>query len=270
MTTIEPHVERLGNLALLAARAGVEAIRAATARGISAEFKSGSHDLVTAADRGSETAIIRVIVENRPDDEIVGEEGGSRSGTSGVRWLIDPLDGTANFVYGRADHAVSVGVLVDGHRAVGAIVRPADGRWAVASGPAVRFGRDRPDGSAFDEPRPTAIESGPQLSHALICFGLPYAKPARQQVLSLIGSLIPLVRGVRIVGSAAGDLLAVARGEADAFVGCGLAEWDTAAGVTIVAAAGGHVREVRRSDFAIVIAGASQVVDDLAELLTEN
>ena len=267
MTMTDSGPEALGELALRAARAGVMAIRRAGEQGITADFKTGSHDMVTAADRGSESAIIATIAETRPDDDIVGEEGGSRVGTSGVRWLIDPLDGTANFVYRRADHAVSVGAFIGGQATVGAIVRPADGRWAAADNGTVRFGRDGPDGSEIDEPAPNRIEQSAQLSEALVCFGLPYDKAARQQVLSLISSIIPLVRAVRIVGCAAGDLLAVARGEADAFVGCGLAEWDTAAGRAIVGAAGGGVRDVAGAAFDIVIAGAPQIVDELARVL---
>ncbi len=174
-----PDADRLGALALLAARAGVAAIRLATERGISAEFKTGAHDLVTAADRGSETAVIDIIVESRPDDEILGEEGGSREGTSGVRWLIDPLDGTANFVYGRADHAVSVGVQRSGRRAAGAIIRPADGRWAMAAGGAVTFGRDARDGRPIDEPVPPPIDRVTPLTRALVCFGLPTPQTQR-------------------------------------------------------------------------------------------
>ncbi len=99
-------------------------------------------------------------------------------------------------------------------------------------------------------------------------FRSPYAtNAARQQALSLISTVIPLVRAVRIIGSAAGDLLSLARCQADAFVGCGLAEWDTAAGLAIVEAAGGAVRELSTPPFDIVVAGAPRVVAELAELV---
>jgi myo-inositol-1(or 4)-monophosphatase len=87
--------------------AGADAIRSVVGTGhLDTHFKSASHDLVTAADRASEQAIVSVMRTARPDDTIVGEEGGSYEGTSSVRWLVDPLDGTARFVYGRADFAV--------------------------------------------------------------------------------------------------------------------------------------------------------------------
>ena len=124
-----------GALALRAAQAGATAIAAVVASGgVRTDFKSGGHDLVTTADKAAEAAVIEVIRAARPDDAILGEEGGAHPGTSGSRWLVDPLDGTANFVYGRADHAVSVGLETDGVITAGAIIRVSDGRWAAAAG----------------------------------------------------------------------------------------------------------------------------------------
>jgi len=135
MTAHEPgiHERPLAGLALRAARAGAAAIAGVVARGeVRPDVKTGAHDLVTAADRASEAAIIEVIRAERPDDAILGEESGAHPGNSGTRWLVDPLDGSANFVYGRADYAVSVGVESAGAIVAGAIIRPSDGRWMLA------------------------------------------------------------------------------------------------------------------------------------------
>ncbi|MEP6562340.1 MAG: inositol monophosphatase family protein, partial [Nakamurella sp.] len=131
----------LGPVALAAARAGAAAIRSVATGELGTQFKSGSHDMVTAADKASERAVIESIRLVRPDDSILGEEGGVHRGTSDVRWLIDPLDGTANFVYGRADYAVSVGAERAGRPTAGAVIRPAHGQWVVAGRDGVSAGR---------------------------------------------------------------------------------------------------------------------------------
>jgi myo-inositol-1(or 4)-monophosphatase len=257
-----------GALALRAARAGEAAIAAVVAGGgVRTDFKSGGHDLVTTADKAAEAAIIEVIRSARPDDAILGEEGGAHPGTSGSRWLVDPLDGTANFVYGRADHAVSVGLETDGVITAGAIVRVSDGRWASAAEGSASGGIQSPGGNRSAQPFRLRLNQQVPAAQALVSFGLPYDLGARQRVFGIIGALIPQIRGVRIAGSAACDLLALAYGEGDAFVGCGLAEWDTAAGQAIVAASGGTVMHVPGPGFDILIAAAPQLARGLAELI---
>ena len=263
-------VPDLGPLALTAARAGAAAIRSVVDSGqLGTQFKSGGHDMVTTADKASERAVIDVIRAARPDDSIIGEEGGVHHGASGVRWLVDPLDGTANFVYGRSDYAVSVGAELDGEPLVGAIIRPADGQWVVGGSSGMSAGREpRPARGGTDLPPPAVRQCN--LDDALVAFGLPYSLPARRQVMTIVAALIPRLRGVRVIGSAASDLAAVALGQCDAFVGFGLAEWDTAAGQAIVIAAGGIVRQVDQpSGSRTLIAGSTAVVDGLAALLND-
>ena len=138
----------LGDLALHAARAAVAAIHDIQTdaviqhANVVAQHKSGTHDLVTAADRAAEAAIFSTILSARPDDAFLGEETGAHDGTSGTRWLVDPLDGTANFVHGRSDYAVSVAAEVDGRIEAGAIIRPVEGLWAMADHDTLRHGRD--------------------------------------------------------------------------------------------------------------------------------
>ena len=270
----EVHEQPLPALALRAARAGAAAIAAVVARGeVRPDVKTGAHDLVTAADRASEAAIIEVIRAERPDDAILGEESGAHPGNSGTRWLVDPLDGTANFVYGRADFAVSVGVESGGAIVAGAIIRPSDGRWVLADVVASEIAI----GAELSPPQTTKlagrqhVSSAPndegRAADALVSFGLPYAMSARQAALAIIRAAVPHVRGVRIVGSAACDFMAWAHGECDAFVGCGLAEWDTAAGQAIVLAAGGAVRSVGTPDFDILIAASPPLAGALCDIV---
>ena len=174
-------------------RAGAAAIAGVVARGeVRPEVKTGAHDLVTAADRASEAAIIEVIRAERPDDAILGEESGAHSGSSGSRWLVDPLDGTANFVYGRPDFAVSVGVESAGTIVAGAIIRPSDGRWVLAD---VSL-REIAIGAELSPPQTTKLAGRQHVSaapndeahaaDALVSFGLPYAMSARQAALAII------------------------------------------------------------------------------------
>lgn len=251
-------------LALSAARAGASAIaRVLDAGPVDPVFKSGHHDMVTAADRASEAAVIEVIRGARPDDPVLGEEGGSLPGSTDVQWVIDPLDGTANFVYGRADYAVSVGVRVGGEPHSGAIVRPAHRQW-VAGGPGEVI-TGQVDGPARVTLSP---HRSAELARALIAIGMPYDLAARRRVLSFAAELAESVRGIRVMGSAAGDLAAVALGECDAAIGFGLAEWDVAAGEAIVLAAGGRVTRLDSAlGLVAMISGPPDLVDTLTPLL---
>lgn len=254
-----------GPLALSAARAGITAIELVTSGGdLHTEQKNASHNLVTAADKGAEAAIIREIRAARPDDAILAEETGAQAGTTGVRWLVDPLDGTANFVYGRRDFAVSVGVEIDHEITAGAVIR-SDGQWAAADRDFFSAGPDLPAAGTAALARGLHHET--VASDALIAVGLPYSLSSRRDVLRCLSVIIPGVRGVRIMGSAAADLLAVACGQADAFVGFGLAEWDTAAGQALVAPAGGVVTHIEMIGLDVLIAGPARVVHELSDLL---
>lgn len=259
-----PPDDDLGAIALTAARAGADAISAVLAAGgLNTGYKSGGHDMVTEADRASERAVIDVIRRARPDDTILGEEGGVHEGSTDVRWLVDPLDGTANFVYGRADFAVSVGVEVAGKPAAGAILKPADGRWLMAGKAGFTTGgADSSVAVAAPGLHDTAA------ADAIVGFGMPYSLQGRKLVLSCIAELVPRLRAVRIIGSAATDLAAVALGNSDGFIGFGLAEWDTAAGVALVLAAGGVVRPVELPGLPpAIVAGSPVLVQELTELL---
>jgi myo-inositol-1(or 4)-monophosphatase len=187
----KPFLPDLGLIALTAARAGAAAIHSVVETGqLGTQFKSGGHDMVTAADKASERAVIDAIHSARPADSIIGEEGGVHQGTSGIRWLVDPLDGTANFVYGRADYAVSVGAELAGEPCAGAIIRPADGQWIMAGSSGVSSGQDPRPARGRTVHRAPAVRQC-SLDDALVAFGLPYSLPARRRALTVIASLVP-------------------------------------------------------------------------------
>ena len=259
----------LAPIALEAARAGALAIEALAGSGnLSTAFKSASHDLVTAADQASEREIIAVIRSRRPDDAVLGEESGQAAGATSVQWFVDPLDGTANFVYGRVDYAVSVGVRDQGKPAAGVVIRPRHGDWIAAGAEGVQAGLhgDSTTVRTLNSP----LSRDVLLAHAMVAIGQPYPFPARQHTLAVLTKLVPDIRAVRMAGSAACDLAGLALGESDGFVGFGLAEWDTAAGEAIVLRAGGKVTRIP-SGFTpnpILIAGSPRIVDALTARIT--
>ncbi len=263
----------LGGVALAAAWAGREAIAAVLAGGeLRTDTKSAAHDLVTTADRAAETAVLEVLRSRRPDDTVLGEETGTHEGSSAVRWLVDPLDGTVNFVYGRAGWSVSVGAEVDGRPVAGAVVCPADGRWAVTDGALVRFGGfAAADGRVVTPrpPRPLAQEPI-ALSDALVSLGYPYGLVKRERTLAAVQRLVGRIRGLRLTGGAASELLGLAGGDCDGFVSFDLEPWDTAAGAALVLACGGTVRwETSESGMAVVVAaGTAQLAAELADWAT--
>lgn len=271
----------LGEIALAAAEAGRDAIAEVLSAGeLLTGSKSGAHDLVTTADRAAEAAVLEVLTRLRPDDTVLGEETGEHPGRSGVRWLVDPLDGTVNFVYGRAGWAVSVGAEVDGDVVAGAVVCPADGRWASADADGIRYGGfstwddGSGDGSADDRvltPRPPRAV-GPDealLGDALVSLGQPYGLERRAELMGIAARLSGCTRGLRLTGAAASELLGLAGGDCDAFLSFGLGPWDTAAGVALVRACGGAVREaVTAEGMPVVVATRSaRLADELAALV---
>ena len=178
----------LRGIALTAARSGAEAIAEVLGGGgLQTDAKQAAHDLVTSADRASEQAVLEVLHSARPDDAVLGEETGEHPGTTDVRWFVDPLDGTANFIYGRAGWSVSVGAEVDRQPVVGAVVCPADGRWAAADPGGVDAGGYDPLPGLVSVPRPpqptAALQPAVPASAALVSVGQPYGLQTRAQCL---------------------------------------------------------------------------------------
>jgi len=199
----------------------------------SVRSKSTRTDLVTEADQASEQLIVARLLAERPADAIVAEESGSREGTSGLTWVVDPLDGTINFVYGFPVFGVSIACRssIDGTTVVGVVHDPIRGETFSAL-----LG-----GGAFRDGVRLVLEPGPELGEALVGTGFSYQSDRRAAQASLLGSILPRVRDIRRAGAAAIDLCWVAAGRLDAFYEAGLAPWDLAAGSLIVTEAGGTV-----------------------------
>ncbi|MGV9273915.1 inositol monophosphatase family protein [Streptomyces griseosporeus] len=218
--------------------------------------KQGAHDLVTTADRAAEEAAIAEIRRHRPDDAILAEESGSHPGTSGVQWILDPVDGTGNFVLGRPDYAVSIAAYRDEVPLAAVIRRPADGAWAAT-------GEHGPTGTL-----PLACRSTGSLAEAMVSVGVPHDPSMRPVSLRLLEHLLPRARDFRRIGSACCDLLAVATGTLDAYVGVDLGRWDYAAGVALVTAAGGVAEEMELAGgVPVVVAAAPGVAAELVAFL---
>lgn len=198
------------------------------------ETKSTATDMVTEMDRASEALVVRRLRELRPEDGVVGEEGADHPGTSGVVWVVDPLDGTTNYLYRYPGWNVSVGATVDGEPIAGAVVVPATGDVFAAAAGAGATRNDQP--VSLGEPAPLAT--------GLIGTGFSYDPATRTAQATALASLIGRVRDIRRGGAAAADLCSVACGRLDAYYEVGLADWDRVAATVIAREAGARV-EVR-------------------------
>lgn len=224
------------------------------------EEKTGPADLVSRADREAEAAVLAVLQRARPDDAVLGEESGTRAGTSDVQWVVDPVDGTTNFLYGRADWAVSVAAVSGRTALAGVVLEPVTGRATTAA---------RGGGTWCEGTR--CRVSDVALPAAVVDLGLG-RPPTRSRAGALFDALVPRARDVRRGGSAAIALASVATGRVDACWSPDLQPWDTAAGVLLVREAGGVVGDLAglRDDAPRhVLAGGARVVEQLRPLLRE-
>ena len=225
-------------LAEAALECGLEAgafLLAGRDRVLEVATKSTPTDVVTDMDRASERMLVERILARFPTDGLLGEEGAERQGTSGVRWVIDPLDGTVNYLYGLPIWAVSVGVEHNGAAVAGAVVVPALGEsfFAWRGGGAWRLR----DGNAS----PISASQVDSLQSALIGTGFGYDSAVRTWQGQLAATLLPHVRDIRRAGAAAVDLCSVAAGSLDGYYEAGLQPWDVCAGGLIASEAGAVV-----------------------------
>jgi myo-inositol-1(or 4)-monophosphatase len=225
------------------------------------ETKSSPTDMVTEVDRASEALIVERILAARPDDGILGEEGSERDGSSGVRWVIDPLDGTTNYLYGFPAYAVSIAVEVDGEPVVGVVYDAArdEAYWAARGSGAFC------DGVRLQTSRTTSLAS------ALTGTGFGYTASRRERQVALLAPILTQVRDIRRAGSAALDLCSVARGRLDAYFEWGLQAWDMAAGRVIIEEAGGRTEVIGTYDDApLLIASNAALFEPFRELIRSN
>jgi myo-inositol-1(or 4)-monophosphatase len=247
--TADPTPEALRDLAVEVARAAGELVVRLRTEGVEvADTKSSPIDIVTEADRACERLIRDRLLGARPDDGIVGEEGSQRAGTSGVVWIVDPIDGTVNYLYGLPHYAVSIAAELAGDVVAGVVLAPVLGLEYVAT----RGGGATCNGRSV-RPRPVA-----PMSERLVATGFSYEQPARTRQAAYIARLLPQVRDLRRLGSCALDVCGVAAGTVDAYVEEGAHIWDHAAAGLILAEAGGVLEVTRSSAGKRVLIGASQ------------
>lgn len=201
-----------------------------------ADTKSSATDAVTAIDRASEEFIRARLLAERPHDSIVGEEGIDHVGTSDVSWLVDPIDGTVNFIYGIPAYAVSIAATIGEQVVAGFVINVvSDEAWGAARGEGAWYWP-----SAAESRLRLAAGSVPSgdMGQMLVATGFNYVADVRARQGSAVARMITQVRDIRRFGSAALDLCAVAMGRVDTFVEQGLQPWDLAAGVLIAEEAG--------------------------------
>jgi myo-inositol-1(or 4)-monophosphatase len=218
------------DLALQAGRIHAEGRRET----LTLETKSSPTDVVSQVDTKAERLIVERLRAERPGDALLAEEGSLLHGESGVRWIVDPLDGTTNYVYGYPAYAASIAVEVDGAVAVGVVLDSSSGRLyrAVAG-----------HGAVCDD-RPVRAREQTQLANALVATGFSYDAAQRERQGAVVAAALGRIRDIRRGGTAALDLCHVAAGEVDAYWELDLSPWDYAAGTLIAREAGASVEHV--------------------------
>lgn len=223
------------DLAQRAARAAGELLRERVSRpaeGVSA--KSTPTDLVSDADRASDALLVDLISAERPDDGFVTEESAGRKSESGLSWVLDPLDATVNFLFGLPWWCVSVAVEDEGGAVAGAIYNPnVDEMFTATRG-----------GGAFLNGSPMHVSDRAEIAKALVATGFSYDAGAREVQAQIAARVIPRARDLRRAGSAALDLAHLACGRLDGFYEAPLEHWDKAAGLLMIAEAGGMITEL--------------------------
>jgi myo-inositol-1(or 4)-monophosphatase len=244
-------------LAERAARAAGEVLMSYFGRAAEGlDVKSSPTDPVSDADREAEEAIHEIIAVERPDDGIIGEEGARATPANGRTWIVDPLDGTVNFLYGMRAWAVSIALERPDGLSAGVVFNPVDEEcFAAARGEGARLNG-----------RPIRVSECDSLDRAMVATGFSYVAEQRARQAEILLRLLPAVRDVRRAGAAALDLAYVACGRVDAFYERGLKRWDEAAGRLLVEEAGGVVTDLKGEPAGVLAAGTP----GLAGLLEEE
>ena len=218
---------------LLAREAGDIALRGRKSGPLSATTKSSPIDMVTQYDKSSEILITDGLARLRPHDAIVGEEGASKTGTSGITWHIDPIDGTTNFYFDLPLWAVSIGAVDENGPIAGAVYAPALGDM---------FSAARDAGATLND-IPIAVRNNNDITDALICTGFSYRVHERELHAKRVAEMVMKVRDIRRFGAAAIDLCFVACGRLDAYFEEHLHSWDLVAGQIIATEAGAVISD---------------------------
>jgi myo-inositol-1(or 4)-monophosphatase len=219
---------QLEAFAISLASGAAQVVRDGRRGALAVSAKSTATDLVTVVDRETEQWLVDAIARHRPADAVLGEEGGGRAGTSAVRWVLDPIDGTVYFVLGIPQYAVSVAAERDGVVVAGAVCNPVTGELFHA----------HVGGGAYLDATPLGGPREVPLERAVVATGFSYDAAERARQAEVVVQVLPEVGDVRRLGAASLDLCFVAAGRVDAYFEHGLHPWDHAAGGLIATEAG--------------------------------
>ncbi len=229
---------------------------------LSIDTKSSGSDLVSEMDKGAETLIVDRVTSQRPDDAILGEEGSDRSGSSGVRWIIDPLDGTVNYLFGIPLWGVSIAVEIDGVVQLGVIAIPETNKSYIGIAGIGSFCVTN------DTIEPLNVRVSSDLGSALVATGFGYSSVRRGLQAQVVAAVLPQIADIRRSGCAVVDLCWLASGFVDAYFETGLNPWDYSAGALIVELAGGCVEAPIDGDLGkLLISSTPEIYEDLAKML---
>ncbi|MFC0431517.1 inositol monophosphatase family protein [Kutzneria buriramensis] len=257
--------EELVRIAVTVATEAAELVRNARSHAVTqVDTKSSETDVVTAADRASEQLVRDRLAQLRPGEPVLGEEEGGTTSLGGMVWVVDPIDGTVNYLYGLPFYAVSIAAQLDGVSVAGAVVEPVSGRvWTAARG-----------GGAFLDGQPLRAAATTRLELSLLGTGFSYDHSRRLRQADAVNRMLGRVRDIRRCGAASLDLCAVAAGWEDAYVEHGLHRWDWAAGGLIAEEAGAVVRFPGPDDDGLgeeaTFAAAPGIADQLRAALVES
>jgi len=229
--------QRLGELACAVAQEAAELLLSSVGHTAVVQTKSSPTDVVTEMDRAAEDLIRDRLQAARPGDAILGEEGGETGAGAAVRWIVDPLDGTVNYLYGLPDWSVSIAAEVDGIVTAGAVCAPLHRSLFSAT----LGGGAWLQSAWLAGPQRLACNNGVALSGALVATGFGYSASQRASQGKLVAAVLPRVRDIRRAGSAALDMCSVAAGRVDCYYELGVHYWDIAAGSLIAREAGAIV-----------------------------
>lgn len=218
------------------------------------DTKSSASDMVTAVDRWSEATIVELLMTARPDDGLLGEEGANKPSTTGVVWVIDPIDGTTNFIRDLQGFSVSIAARIDGVDTVGVVHDPirTERFEAVLGGGATCNGES------------IRVSEPADLSRSVLATGFNYQAPVRVAQADLLRDLLPDIADIRRFGGAALDCCAVAAGRLDGYYEVGISDWDVAAGGLLIREAGGLTTD-RRAEGGPFVAAGPAIFDELLE-----
>ena len=219
--------------------------------------KSTAIDIATQMDHASEKLIVDAILAARPSDGIIGEEGANRTGTSGLSWVIDPVDGTVNYFYGLPGWSISIAVKDESGALVGVVHSPTtNSTWYASRG-----------GGAFLNDVKIECNNPIELNRALLSTGFAYDVKTREEQLKIVNALVPHIRDMRRMGSAAVDLCNVATGLVDGYCETGLCEWDLAAGELIAREAGAIVQTKSWHGLDLTVAAGAHLFSQLSRAI---